>query len=375
MYNNNVKNFIATRREKLEKFIKKNIVYVTPTMLFGGFIIHILTFRSIDEVFENLVLIFYLLVVGVCIALLVGRDRPIGRYLKVVEREFTVTAIMLFSFGSLFSAFLIFYSQSGSFISSWPFILILLILTLGPELRKRYFYKKMLLQFSIFYVAIFCYLIFLIPIILKKMGPEIYLLSGLVSLLIIGLYIFLLRKIDPREIYFRRKKILIRVFSIFAIFNILYFANVIPPIPLALKFRAVYHDFSRIQGIQYHGFYEKAPVWQFWNIRKKIFHRVGNETVYVYSQIYAPVNLNTNMYHRWEYFDPSKTRWVETDSIKIPITGGRAGGYRGFSQKTNVWPGSWRVKIETSRGQTLGRLTFKIKESESKPELSEDIFK
>src|SRR5690606_6138164 len=141
--------------------------------------------------------VFYFLVVGACIALLVGRDRAIGRYLKADEREFTITAIMLFSFGSLFSAFLIFYAQSGSLFSSWPFILILLILTLGPELRKRFFYKKMLLQFSIFYAAIFCYLIFLIPIILKKMGPDIYLFSGLVSIIIIFLYVYFLAKIDP----------------------------------------------------------------------------------------------------------------------------------------------------------------------------------
>jgi hypothetical protein len=182
------------------------------------FFIHTITFDRIDRVFENVILVFYLLVVGVSIALLVARDRAIGRYLKVVEREFIITAIMLFSFGSLFSAFLIFYSKSGSFISSWPFILILLILMLGPELRKHYFYQKMVLQLSILYTAIFCYLIFLIPVILKKMGSGVYIFSGITSLLIIYLYIYILAKIDPEEMRSRRKKIFIRIFSIFAYF-------------------------------------------------------------------------------------------------------------------------------------------------------------
>jgi hypothetical protein len=370
-----MKGFITSRKEKLDEFLRKNVVYVTPIMLFGGFFIHTLTFDRIDQVFENVVIIFYLFVVGIAIAILVGSDSRLGKFLKVKEREFIITAIALFAFGSLFSAFLIFYSKSGTIISSWPFITLLLILMLGPELRKRYFYQKTILQISIFYTAIFCYLIFLLPVILKKMGPDIYLLSGVISLLLIYLYILLLNHINREGIRTKKKGLVIRILSIFAIFNVLYFTNIIPPIPLSLGFRAVYHDFSRVQGSQYQGYYEEASKWEFWKVRSNVFHRVNNEPIFVYSQIYAPINLETVVYHQWEYFDPDKTRWVETDRIKIQISGGRQEGYRGYSKKTNFWPGSWRVKIVTERGQTLGQIVFKVDDSKVFSPFKEDIFK
>jgi hypothetical protein len=366
---------IASNKKKLDQFLKRNAAYVTPVMLLGGFFVHTITFDRVDRIFEHAVLVFYLLVVALCLVLLVSKDTRLGRRYSLATRESLVTAVMLFSFGSLFSGFLIFYAKSGSLISSWPFILLLLILMLGPEFKKQFYMEKLVLQISIFYIAIFSYLIFSIPVLVHRMGPLIYVVSGLVSLLGIFLFVRLLRLINPVIISAERKKIITRIGIIFLAFNVLYFTNVIPPIPLSLTFRAVYHDFSRIQGLQYTGAYEPTPAFEFWRMRSGVFHRFQNEPVYVYSQIYAPVNLSVDMYHQWEYFDPTKTRWVEEGKIKIPITGGRADGYRGYSEKENVWPGAWRVKIVTARGQTVGEIRFKIKNTESRPETIVEVFK
>lgn len=345
-----------------------------PAVIAVGFIIDTLTLGQVDRVFDNVVLVAHLVIVGTCIALLFSADSRIGRKLRINNKDSIISAVMLFSFGGLFSGFTVFYAKSGSLISSWPFILALIALMLGTEIKKKYF-KSMLLQISLFYVVLFSYLIFSLPVLVRAMGPGIYMISGFVSLFVMFLYLMLLSKLNTASFSANRVKILVRVFSIFLVFNFLYFTNIIPPIPLSLKFRAVYHDFYRIQAVEYHGSYEEPPAWEFWRKRSKVFHRADNEPVYVYTEVYAPVNLDVDVYHVWEYFDPGKTRWVETSTIKIPVTGGRTDGFRGFSEKRSVWPGSWRVKVTTSRGQTVGEIRFKIQSAEEKPTLVPEVFK
>lgn len=369
-----MKNYIVSKKKSLEEFLLRNHRFALPAILIGGFLVDALTLGQADRIFDNVVLIVHLFIVGTTIALLFSTESRIGRKLRVRDRISTITALMLFSFGGLFSGFAVFYAKSGSLISSWPFILFLLVLMVGTEIRKKYF-EKLLLQIGIFYIAIFSYLIFSIPVLVRDIGADIYMLSGAASLFVITLYIFLLWKMNPVTLRVNRKKIITRILSIFVIFNVLYFLNIIPPIPLALKFRAVYHDFYRIQSIEYRGSYEAPPVWKFWEKRSRVFNRAPGEAVYVFSEVYAPVNLATDIYHEWQYFDTEKTRWVTADRIRIPITGGRANGFRGYSKKANVWPGSWRVKVTTARGQTLGQLTFRIKDMIEPIESKEEIFR
>lgn len=369
-----MRGYIVSKKKSLEEFLRNNRHFMLPVILLGGFIVDTLTLGQVDRIFDNVVLIVHLVIVATTIALIFSAESRFGRRFKIRERESTITALMLFSFGGLFSGFTVFYAKSGSLISSWPFILFMIAVMLGTEVRKRYF-QAMLLQISIFYIALFSYLIFSVPVLVRQMGPLIYMLSGATSLVLMVLYILLLKRLNRGAVVANRGKIASRIVAIFAIFNILYFLNVIPPMPLSLQYRFVYHDFYRIQAIEYRGGYEPAPNWQFWQKRSRTFHRFGTEPVYVFSEVYAPVRLNTDIYHVWQYFDPAKTRWVTTDRIKIPITGGRADGFRGFSKKTNVWPGAWRVKIETARGQTVGQFRFSIKNASVAPETVQESFR
>ena len=345
-----------------------------PVVLLVGFVVDTLTLRQVDRLFDNIVLLVHLFIVATTIFLLFARNTRLGRALKVSDRKSTISALMLFSFGGLFSGFVVFYSRSGSLISSWPFIFGMLLLMLGTEVQKRY-YEKAVLQISIFYIALFSYLIFSVPVVLKQMGPGIYFLSGLISLVLIALYVRLLFRLDPEKTLINKKKIAVRILSIFAVFNVLYFANIIPPIPLSLNFGAAYHDFSKIQAVEYKGSYEVAPAWQFWRKRSRVFHRRIGEPVYVFSGVYAPVDLSVDIYHKWECFDPNRTRWMPSTEVRIPITGGRADGFRGYSQKTNIDPGSWRVKITTDRNQTIGQITFKVVPADGPLELRQEVFR
>ena len=151
---------------------------------------------------------------------------------------------MVFSFGALFSGFIIFYTRSGSLLTSWPFILAMLLLMLGTEFRKKYF-EKLRLQIVIFYLAIISWMTFFIPVVFKKMGDDIFLLSTFASLIVIGLFFILLKKINPLKFNLNKKKLVHSVTLILLVFNLFYFLNIIPPIPLSLKYQAVYYEVSR----------------------------------------------------------------------------------------------------------------------------------
>jgi len=54
--------------------------------------------------------------------------------------------------------------------------------------------------------------------------------------------------------------------------------------------------------------------------------------------------------HIWSYYHPAHG-WRATDSVTFPITGGRDGGYRGYSMKRQIYPGEWRVEVVTYNGR------------------------
>ena len=116
--------------------------------------------------------------------------------------------------------------------------------------------------------------------------------------------------------------------------------------------------------------FEKAPWYSFGKTTATLFHRRVNEPVYVWSSIFAPTHLDTEVLHRWSRFDPAIGEWVTSTVIRFPISGGRDGGYRGYSKKENITPGAWRVDVETLRGQIIGRFTFKVVEVIESPELT-----
>lgn len=229
-----MKSYIASKRKNLEEFLEKNKTFVLPTVILGGFVIDTLTLGQVDRAFDNFVILFHLFVVGTSIALLFSVDSRLGRKLRLSNYDSTIQTLMLFSLGGLFSGFTVFYAKSGSLISSWPFILIMIAVMLGTEIQKKHF-QKVIFQVSLFYVAIFSYLIFSLPVLVRKMGPDIYMLSGVAGLCVMVFYLFVLSKLNKTLFVKYKKPIIIRIISIFFIFNFLYFANIIPPIPLSTR--------------------------------------------------------------------------------------------------------------------------------------------
>jgi len=161
--------------EKGRLFFKKYERYISPVTLVTGFILDSIMLRRIDVLFSNVVFISYLLISALSILLLnVHQSRETEKRSEI----FNIVLIFLLQFciGGLFSASFLFYSKSGAVIASWPFLLMIIIYVIGNEiLRKNYILLGF--QISVFFTALFSYLIFFLPVIFGKMGDSMFLLS------------------------------------------------------------------------------------------------------------------------------------------------------------------------------------------------------
>ncbi|MEX2014040.1 MAG: DUF2914 domain-containing protein [Parcubacteria group bacterium] len=358
---------------KLESLYEKYERRASSFALLAGFIFDNLTLKRIDLLFENLIMLSYLVISGGGIALLnyFHEYPPQRSFLARVEN--LLPLFIQFTFGGLFSAFFIFYYRGGAFSSSWPFMVILLFLLVGNEFFRNY-YRRLVFQVSIYFLAIFSFFIFFVPVVLKSMGAGIFLLSGAVSLLSMYLFSRALLKFVPRR--YEDHKIHLRnsVLIIFVTINALYFLNLIPPIPLSLKEGGVYHSVERSAG-NYTVLGEKKK----WHEKLLFFMP---ETVslkpgaplYVFSSVFAPTDLNTRIIHDWQYYDYGVKEWASASKVTFAITGGRVEGYRGFSRKENLSEGKWRVDVKTERNQIIGRVRFNIEPRTGEVELEEKVF-
>lgn len=355
---------------KIKTFYVRNERHLNTAAFLLGFIWDNLTLTRVDLLYDNLVLTSYLVIAGAGIIIYNAYDsgRFQNRFISKISPWLSL--VIQFAFGGLFSGYIIFYSRSASLASSWPFILFLLALFFGNELFKRR-YSKLVFQISIFFIASFSYAIFSVPVLIKKMNAGVFVISGILSLLLVFALVTVLRKFSPERVSKSFKPMLFSVLGLFVLFNVSYFTNIIPPIPLSLKEINVFHDIKRAPDGNYSVMFEESPWYIPLQDISHTFRRVGSERVYVFSSVFAPTDLTVTLYHEWSYFDDKQGRWIAMNRIPFPITGGQSGGYRGYSYKEQLFSGYWRVDVLTERGQLVGRVRFKVTTVEKSPKLTE----
>jgi hypothetical protein len=326
-----------------------------------GFVVDALTLQRIDAWRENLWVAGNLFLVGVCIIVL---NRKIGD-----KGHFWFSNIIQFSFGALLGSVFIFYFRSAALTASWPFLLLLLGAMLANEFFQKK-YERLAFQLSFFYFSLFSFCIFLVPLVAKEIGPSIFVLSGGVSLFILWVYIFVLHHFVRERFLESRTNIWVLVTAIFIGINALYFANLIPPIPLSMKDSGVYHSIIKDEKGDYVVLGEPRGWDKYFALGEKV-HWQSGETLYVYTAIFSPGSLNTDIVHDWQYREdsPSGEEWISVTRTPLHLAGGRSGGFRTYSGKSNFFPGFWRVDVETPYGQLIGRINFEVVLAEFPPVL------
>lgn len=349
------------------RFVRR---HVSSIAFITGFVIDSLTLTRIDLVYENFVFISYLTIafVGILLVHAVETRRWTPKFL--VHSKEWLPALVQFPLGGLFSGFVIFYTKSASLVTSWPFVALLFTLLIGNEfLRKRY--ERLVFQMGTFYFALLSYLVLITPVVLGTINTQTFMFAGVSSLFVMAV-LTRIPKFLFTDLYTRSARaIWFVIIGITVGFNILYFTNTIPPVPLALKEIGIYHSVTRTDR-GYELRYEAPPRYVFWRDTADTYHRLANEAAYCFSSVFAPTDMRTQVYHSWQKQTVSGA-WERVSRIPYAIEGGRDGGYRGYSIKTNLPDGEWRCVVETEKGLVVGEVYFSVVSTDDPVPLVEKV--
>lgn len=351
--------FDRFKNSRFRSFISTYEKYFLILFFIGGFIFDSLTLGRIDRTYDLTVLCSHMTFLTITLYLynLVDDGRWENTILERFQMYFPL-AIQFF-FGGLSSAYVIFFSRSVSLTKTLSFFIILVALLIANEFLKKRISNKYF-QFSVYFFVNFTFSIFIVPVLIKQMNTMVFIFSGLTSLVFTILFITFIYRSSPST----RAEISIAkqfriVFILYAIINVFYFTNLIPPVPLALQSGMVAHNVQK-ENNSYIVTYEQEEWYIFWRDHRIKFIHQPEERVFIFASIFAPTAIKKSIYHRWKWYNEVSKKWEISDKISYQITGGRDEGFRGYTYKDNVKPGLWKVDVITEEGLILGVIDFEI---------------
>jgi hypothetical protein len=344
--------------------------YISAVGLIYGFIFTSLTLTRVDTFLENFWIVANLLLASFgIIALTFYENRRSSQGSGALH--FWLIMLIQFSFGGLFSTFFVFYLRSSSFSANWLFLFVLIVLLVGNEIWKKH-YSRLAFQISVLFVSIYLFLIFLLPVLFHRLGADLFILSGALSLLSITFFVYVLKRFSYERFRNDHNTLSSSILSIVILMNLFYFTGVIPPIPLSLKDSGVYHSIMRTSDGDY--IVETEPVrLREYFLSRTVFNIRPAEKAYVFSAIFSPINFSTEIIHDWQYYSETTGEWQSVGRVSLPIIGGRDGGFRTYSSRQNLAVGLWRVRILSENNRLIGTQKFEVRKADEGLNLIEKV--
>src|SRR5471032_3354113 len=317
--------------------------HLSALAMAGGFAFDSYAFGRIDRPMTQAVFILYLVVAGSSIAILHRRE---SRGDKSHARLHTIlVTAMQFALGALLSGFCVFYIRSASLGASWPFLLFMAAIFIGNEYFRAYT-SRLVFAALLFFFALYSSAILLVPVILARIGPVSFLISGALAVVLFFLYMRAIAWLGHDRYKNARNQIAAGMIMITALINAFYFLKVFPPLPLVLTDAGIFHSAQRT-GAGYQVAAEpEPPSWQALFGNYPVMHVQPGTKLYLYSAIFAPRGLRTQIVHEWQWQNAGHD-WTTQQRVLVPISGGREEGFRFYTAKTAPIPGQWRVNIAT----------------------------
>jgi len=340
---------------------------------FAGVTYDTVTLTRIDRLTDNLLLLLYISLLGALIVLTARTDLAQAEAPEILPDTHLVASFVKrarpyyphaiqFLLGGLFSAYTIFYSQSASLTGTAVFFAVLVALLVANELLRDRLSSFRLLV-SLYALVCFSFMTFFLPVMTGVMHTLMFLLGAALSL---GATYWVIRLVyEGLPARPTRELILVGAppVVLVAVLVAFYFLHWIPPVPLSMKFAGLYHQIGKADG-RYQLSFEEGSWYQFWKRSDDPFH--GSGPAYCFTAVFAPVALETTIMHHWQHRPAGRSdaSFHTTDRIPMTISGGRQGGYRGYTVKSRLDPGEWRVDVETREGQVIGRIGFDVAEAQ-----------
>jgi len=350
----------------IQIFARKLADFMPVIFFFGGFVWDALTIGHNVVPLDLYIFAFYLLGAG---AILYWIGRPsaeatasnrvyagIFKLLNFLQTPRLPYFLLQFLFGSLFSALFILYFKSSSHWLAWVTTAILGILLVANEFLESE-YRRFTLSWAIFGLCAMLLFNFALPFVLGSiLSIWFYLSTFLGAALAFWLY-----KKTPQ--HFGNIK---PVGLIAAALMLAYSLDMIPPVPLVKRSVAVAYDVQKQNG-HYLLTQQASPWWVLWRKTSDELMVTPEQRVYCFSSVFAPPGLQTKLVHRWQHYN-EKTGWETRSKAGFEVAGGRYDGFRGYTYKTGLVEGDWRVSVETENEKTIAVHAFSVRHSQSKPQ-------
>ncbi len=329
--------------------------YIPVIAFIGGLVFDAFTLRSFDSIFTLAKHGTYLAIITVLLGLEFLESegkfdvRKLGKVWTYHEEA------VHFLFGSLLSAFSVFYFKSSSLMTSFVFMVLILLFLVLNELPKFRMYG-IIMRSALLTLCLSSYAIYAIPVVLGEIGILPFLLAiGATAFYLVVFWFGSLKFLGAGAA--ARKMILVPGIVVLGLLTGMYFLKVIPPVPLSMKYIGIYHKVSKV-GTKYVGEFDR-PWWKVWHNGDQDFTYRSGDLIYCYFSIVSPGGFADKLRVRWLYKNPQGD-WRSSDAIPVSIYGGRKEGYRGYTHKRHYQDGDWQVRVETSDGREVGRIYLTI---------------
>ena len=256
--------------------------------------------------------------------------------------------LLQFIYGNLLSSLFILYFKSANHWLAWFMSILMAALLVANEFLESE-YRRFTLSWALYGLCAMLVFNFVLPCILGSIHALWFYLSTFLG----ALAAYALYKKTPNHF-----GSIMPVWIIAAVLMAAYTVDMIPPVPLVKREIAIAYYLQKV-GSHYQLSQQASHWWVFWRQTSDDLQVLPNQRVYCFSSVFAPAGLKTKLFHNWQLH--TKKGWVTQSRAGFALNGGRYGGYRGYTFKSNIAAGDWRVSIETENQKTIAVQSFTVK--------------
>jgi len=354
-------------RERIRNIRERYKRYEPFIFFTAGFLFDVFTLRRIDDWIKLIFQILFLTLLAMFLVAQYNEEKDKAGYkpprllTKIWPYQIEITHFM---FGSMLSAFVIFYFKSASLTRSVIFLFLLVILMVLNELPQIREYGVRL-RFALYSFCLASFFIYFLPVVAGFINWLLFFAALILAgLLMWGLVWLATRKESPEMLALNQQRLGVPALVIYMVLLASYLLKVIPPVPLAMTFGGIYHKVEKNKENGAIELYSLKPWYNFWSHGDSDFKMRAGDVIYCFVRIFAPARFDHTIKLGWSLKD-AKGHYILQDKIPMEIHGGREDGFRGYVYKSHFQPGQWRVDVETQDERVIGNIYFKVEEDVS----------
>ncbi len=328
--------------------------YASPIYFACGVVFDAVTLGRELSVWMLSYVFAYAAAVGLC--MVVRARRWLERWREWVD------GALHFCLGATFSALVVLYFRSATYLWSWATVGVLLGVMVWNEWAAKGRPKRSLV-WAVYAASLVMLFNFLLPFVFGTVSSFWF----YASLVVVMGTLYGLRHVA------RIPDLSLAASGAFtAGLAVLYLAGAIPPVPLVMRQNIACVD-ARSEGGEYvcEGEAPGLPVWM--GLSAPTVRYEPGERVSVLTAVSAPEGVSTQLEHRWARRVDGE--WRSYDTIEVQMRGGRDQGWRFYSYKRSVEPGRWRVTTAVPDGRVVGYLRFDLEEVDDADRLERETLK